>query len=381
MTKYEQGNEGQKFKSQIIKFDDSNYEINYFFLPFKRLDLNLGWKAEVNSLRAHYAEINNKHMFSISGEGKTVYFNKENFLKDRLKFEDLPNNINEILQESNSQLIGIRDLFFFNNQVFISMIIKNENGITINLYNGDLNYEKINFKIFFETKEYWQKYNVFSGGRLEKFKDDKILFSIGFAKNYEAPQDKDSFLGKIIAIDLNSKNYELISYGHRNPQGLFFHEDKNVIINTEHGPKGGDEINFNFLNLDEDKNFGWPRVSYGNPYPGDEAFFKPDAFIKTHKELGLIEPIKYYDPSIGISELIYLNKNSFCISDCLLVSSLRANSIYALDIDEDFKKLTSKGRIYLEGHRIRDIDYDKDLNLLIILAENVPALITIKKIV
>ena len=32
-------------------------KLNFFFLPFKRLDTNLGWNAEVNSLRAHYAEI------------------------------------------------------------------------------------------------------------------------------------------------------------------------------------------------------------------------------------------------------------------------------------------------------------------------------------
>ena len=100
---------------------------------------------------------------------------------------------------------------------------------------------------FFETKNFWKKYNVFSGGRLEKFKDDKILFSIGFAKDYKAPQDKQSFLGKIIAIDLNTNEYEIMSLGHRNPQGLYYHKDKNIIINTEHGPKGGDEINFNFL--------------------------------------------------------------------------------------------------------------------------------------
>ena len=106
------------------------------------------------------------------------------------------------------------------------MLTRNEKGITINLYKADLNFKKLNFQLFFETKEYWEAYNVFSGGRLEKFKDDKILFSIGFAKNYEAPQDKKSFLGKIIAIDLNSKNYNLISYGHRNPQGLYYQKDK-----------------------------------------------------------------------------------------------------------------------------------------------------------
>ncbi len=381
VRKYEQGNKGQKFNSQIIKLENTNYEINYFFLPFKRLDLNLGWKAEENSLRAHYAEINSEKMFSISGEGKTVYFDKKNFLTDRLEFKDLSNNINEILEKNKFQLIGIRDLFFHNNQVFISMMVRNEDGITINLYKAELNYKKLFFNLFFETKEYWKNYNVFSGGRIEKYKDNKILFSIGFAKNYEAPQDKNSFLGKIIAIDLNSKNYQLISYGHRNPQGLNFLEDKNIIINTEHGPKGGDEINFNFLNFDQDKNFGWPRVSYGKAYPGEVKLFEPDTFEKTHLELGFIEPIKYYDPSIGISEVIFLKENSFCNYSCLWVSSLRANSIYTLDIDKDFNKLTSTGRIYLEGHRIRDIDYDEELDLVILLAENVPALITIKKIV
>ena len=119
VSKYEQGNEGKKFDTQYFKLNDINYEANFFFLPFKRLDTKLGWNAEANSLRAHYAKIENGNVFSISGEGKTVYFNKNNLLKDSLKFKDLPNNINEILNENNFQLFGIRDLYFENNQVFI----------------------------------------------------------------------------------------------------------------------------------------------------------------------------------------------------------------------------------------------------------------------
>ena len=260
------------------------------------------------------------------------------------------------------------------------MVIKNKNGVTINLYKANFNYDKINFKPFFETKEYWKEYNVFTGGRLEKFTKDKILFSTGFSKIYEAPQNKNSLLGKIISIDLNSKDYELMSYGHRNPQGLYYHSDKNIIMNTEHGPKGGDEINFNFLSTKDDKNFGWPKASYGKAYPGEEKLFGPDTFKKSHKKLGFIEPHKYYDPSIGISELIFMKKNSFCENNCLWTSSLRANSLYILNIDEEFKELTSNGRIFLEGNRIRDIDYDKDLEMIILLSENTPAIITIKKI-
>ena len=380
VKKYEQGNKGEIFDSKIVQLNNDEYKVNFFFLPFKRLDTNLGWNAEENSLRAHYSEIYDGKLFSISGEGKTVYFDKKNLLKDKLEFKNLPNNINEILEENNFQLFGIRDLYFYKNQVFISMVIKNKNGVTINLYKANFNYDKINFKPFFETKEYWKEYNVFTGGRLEKFTKDKILFSTGFSKIYEAPQNKNSLLGKIISIDLNSKDYELMSYGHRNPQGLYYHSDKNIIMNTEHGPKGGDEINFNFLSTKDDKNFGWPKASYGKAYPGEEKLFGPDTFKKSHKKLGFIEPHKYYDPSIGISELIFMKKNSFCENNCLWTSSLRANSLYILNIDEEFKELTSNGRIFLEGNRIRDIDYDKDLEMIILLSENTPAIITIKKI-
>ena len=380
IQKYEQGNNGFKFDTNFIEFNNETYEINFFFLPFKKLDTNLGWNAESNSLRAHYSEVYNGKVFSISGDGKLVYFDKNNLLNDKLQFINLPNNINEILLDSESELVGIRDLYFENNYIFISMLSKNYNGISLKVYKAKLNFEKINFEVFFETNEYWKTYNVFSGGRLEKFRDNKILLSIGFAKNYEAPQDKESLLGKIVSIDLDTKKYNLISYGHRNPQGLNYHSGKDIVINTEHGPKGGDEINFNFLNLKEEKNFGWPRVSYGKAYPGEEKLFEPDTFDLSHEELGFIEPIKYYDPSIGISEILYLEKNSFCEKKCLLVSSLRANSIYHLNISDNFKQLSSNGRIFLQKNRIRDMDYDKDLDLIIILTENVPALVTIKKI-
>ena len=378
VRKYEQGNQGQNFLSKQIDLGDNKYTANFFFLPFKKLDTNLGWNAETNSLRAHYSKIYNDNFFSISGEGKLVYFNKKNLLTNNLRFKNLPNNISEILEQNTSELIGIRDLFFFKDQIFISMMIKNEDGITINLYRANLNFKKIKFKLFFETKEYWKNYNVFSGGRIEKFFDNKILFSIGFSKNYEAPQNKNSLLGKIISINLDNGEYDLISYGHRNPQGLFYYDKKNLVINTEHGPKGGDEINFNFLDYDEDKNFGWPNASYGKAYPGEENLFDINTFKKTHKELGFIEPFKFYDPSIGISEVIFLEKNSFCISKCLLVSSLRANSLYLINIDEEFKELLSEKRIYLKGNRIRDLDYDKELDLIVLLSENIPSIITIK---
>ena len=99
----------------------------------------------------------------------------------------------------------------------------------------------------------------------------------------------------------------MISFGHRNPQGLKFVKGENLIINSEHGPKGGDEINFNYLDkTSEEKNYGWDIASYGTPYNG------PDLFKKSHSKYGFVEPAIYFTPSIGISELLYFEKNSFC---------------------------------------------------------------------
>ena len=46
--------------------------------------------------------------------------------------------------------------------------------------------------------------------------------------------------------DIKDKS-EIYSMGHRNPQGLFITKKNNLLISTEHGPNGGDEINHIFL--------------------------------------------------------------------------------------------------------------------------------------
>ena len=76
-------------------------------------------------------------------------------------------------------------------------------------------------------------------------------------------------------------------------------ENLDLIINTEHGPKGGDEINFNFQNHKETPNYGWDVSSYGVEYDGTR-------YKDSHSKYGFIEPFRYYTPAIGISELIYL---------------------------------------------------------------------------
>ena len=371
VQKYEQNLNGELFNEEIVlsKVNKKEYLLKEFFLPFPRLDTRLGWAATTNSLRAHHFAIIEDDVVVISGEGKTIYFKKNNILNDKLNQIEISNNIQNILDQNNFKLIGIRDLFVEEKKIYISLIFKNFKGLSINAYRADLNFEKLNFELFLASNEYWDRYNVYSGGRFSTYKDNKVLFTIGYSAVNKAAQQLDSLLGKIISIDKLTSEHEIISMGHRNPQGLFYIKDLNIIINTEHGPKGGDEININFLENDKIPNFGWDVSSYGTNYDGT------DPYKKSHAEYGFVEPFKYYTPSIGISQMVYMPNNlKFENGKYLFVTSLRAGSIYIIKVNDKFDKILDEDRIYFLEQRIRDIEYDKENNVFFLLFESTPSI-------
>ena len=349
-----------------------NYNIKNFFLPFPSLDLNLGWNAKKNQLRAHYLEIIDNNILVISGEGETVYFKRNNINKSQLNLRRLTNNLEQTLNQKGAKLSAIRDLYYEDDYIYISILETKNQKSLLNIYRAKKNFDNLNFEIFFENNESIQEtFNLQTGGRITSFLPNEILFSVGFFNKYESAQDKNSIFGKIISINKDTKKYKLISIGHRNPQGLFFLKEKNLVINTEHGPKGGDEVNLNFLDKKELTNFGWPIASYGVPYPQqDKTFFQKKGYLKkSHSKNGFEEPLKNFSPSIGISEVTY-NENK------LYVSSLRAESIYILELTKD-DKLKDETRIKFDS-RIRDLKYDKENGIFLILFESFPAIGVLK---
>lgn len=59
------------------------------------------------------------------------------------------------------------------------------------------------------------------------------------------------------------------SYGHRNPQGLVI-DLTGQLWDTEHGPRGGDELN----HVEKAQNYGWPVICFGINY-NDTPFATP----------------------------------------------------------------------------------------------------------
>jgi len=98
------------------------------------------------------------------------------------------------------------------------------------------------------------------GGRMAFVDDDTLLLTLGdhdfsgLDANRMLAQDPRSSYGKTILIHLQDKSTDVLTSGHRNPQGLFL-DSQGVIWETEHGPQGGDELNI----LRKAFNYGWPR--------------------------------------------------------------------------------------------------------------------------
>ena len=150
-----------------------------------------------------------------------------------------------------------------------------------------------------------------------------------------------------------------MSKGHRNPQGLLV--DKSNIISTEHGPRGGDEIN----KIELGGNYGWPIASYGGSY-----FDKDLKYKKNHKDNGFIEPIFSFVPSIGISEIIKIPESfSETWKNNFLITSLNGRSFYRIKFSDELNKILFSEQIFI-GERIRDIKYDFNLELILIALES-----------
>jgi hypothetical protein len=163
-------------------------------------------------------------------------------------------------------------------------------------------------------------------------------------------QSKDSDYGKILQIDPISRAYQTVAQGLRNPQGMAL---TNIgLFETEHGPQGGDE--FNLINLSKIEDHGWPKATYGTDY--GKTYWPLDPNNLNHNIYNFQDPLHFWTPGIGISNLKYVEKNNLLNlwEGNFLISSLRAMSIYRMQMDQE-KRVIGIEKIKL-GFRIRDIE-------------------------
>lgn len=190
------------------------------------------------------------------------------------------------------------------------------------------------------------------GGRFSLTSDNTALISFSDAEPYGKrqdnglfrPEDQSLLEGKIISVNLSSGKDNIFSFGHRNPQGLFVNS-QGKIFSTEHGPKGGDELNL----LRKGANYGWPNVSHGVNYTSYRW-----KHGKAGRHEGYEPPIFAWVPSIAISNLIQVKKFHPSWADDYLIGSLKAQSLFRLRLDEK-QSVEFVEQIWV-GSRIRDLE-------------------------
>ena len=99
--------------------------------------------------------------------------------------DDITPNTYERVSSINNRYINVvqiddadhffRDLYFDDGNIYISLQSKSSKGFAIDIYKAKFDLKKLDFELFFKSNEYWDEYNVFSGGRIENYKDNKII--------------------------------------------------------------------------------------------------------------------------------------------------------------------------------------------------------------
>jgi len=337
----------------------------------KKYQLNSGFYAGINNRfpGSGYIDFYEDNIIVVSARGVLAF--KKNIEDTKENFQQIKNNINEFIgikQFQKSYKYSIKDILISNNIVFVSYIeeIKEDCWNTSVIY-GDMDYKDIEFKKLFspkgcahETNNIDGEFNAHqSGGKIISFDDNHILLTIGGYRNRYLAQDIKSVNGKIIKVNIDNGDYEIISMGHRNPQGLYFDKKNNFILETEHGPIGGDEINLieiNKINKDKIQNYGWAISSAGEHYGGkvkkNEKKYEKYPLYKSHSEHGFIEPLKSFVPSIGISEIVKVGKNRY------VVSSMSDKSLYFFELNKQ-KQIINLNRVEV-FERVRDLRFNNN---------------------
>ncbi|MAV82944.1 MAG: hypothetical protein CMI90_05745 [Pelagibacteraceae bacterium] len=302
-------------------------------------------------------------------------------------FEDkviLANRLGEIYEVSSSSIINetktikpnkyksnlilneeslILDLLVFNNTFYLSLAEKLPDCSYLKILSASIDSKKLSFKNIFDSNECFND-QIYRSGKMEILNfngEDGILMTtvdnIQDEPNNSVAQFENSIYGKTIFVNLTSLKNVVFSKGHRNAQGIYI--EGNTILSSEHGPKGGDEIN----KIQFNGNYGWPIVSLGKPYNKELK----DPFLKDHRSNNFIEPIFSFIPSIGISDIEKISDKFYeqnNLTNLFAIASLNARSIYLSQFDKNFTKMNFYEKILI-GERIRDLEFLDKENILI----------------
>jgi glucose/arabinose dehydrogenase len=192
-----------------------------------------------------------------------------------------------------------------------------------------------------------------AAGRMELIDAKSAYLTIGDLGYPEiGDKTKRGTLGTVMKI--SAKKVTQISTGHRNAQGiLLIGKD---LYTSEHGPRGGDELNLIQQGID----YGWPTVTYGERYsPGD--YVSP---TNPESHNGFRKPLTYWVPSVAPTELIQLPAAATWgqWSSSIVMGTLREQALIFIQMKN--KRVVGQMQTVNVDERIRDLEITKDGSII-----------------
>ncbi|MGD8339675.1 MAG: PQQ-dependent sugar dehydrogenase [Gammaproteobacteria bacterium] len=228
------------------------------------------------------------------------------------------------------------------------------------------------------------------GGRMVFGQDGKLYLTVGERQEQDRAQDTMDHGGSVLRLNedgsvpddnpfVGEPGFlpEIYSYGHRSPQGLAVHPETGEIWENEHGPLGGDEINV----LVPGGNFGWPLVSFGLDYTGEQI---TDTGLTALE--GLEPPLVYWVPSIAVSGLSFYAGEPFAVWQgnalvgALMRGRVRATGHFQRLTFENGRAITREPILLELRQRIRDVRPGPDGLIYVLTDENPGVLLRLEPV-
>jgi aldose sugar dehydrogenase len=211
------------------------------------------------------------------------------------------------------------------------------------------------------------------GSRIAWLPDGTLLLSIG-DRGADPPRAQDPLdhAGKLLRLNddgtvpadnpfvgRDDVHPEIYSLGHRNIQGLIVAPGSGEIWATEHGPRGGDELNL----IRPGENYGWPLVSKARDYGTEEQYGE------ARSREGYVDPVYEFLPTHAPSGLALVTQERFPQwRGNLLAGGLRAERIRRVVL-EDYVVVHEEELLLGRVGRIRDVREGPDGNIYVLSDE------------
>jgi glucose/arabinose dehydrogenase len=196
-------------------------------------------------------------------------------------------------------------------------------------------------------------------GRLAQSADGTLLVTSSIpaglgikSEDWPQPQQLDSLMGKVLRINADGSvpkdnpfvgranaRPEIFALGIRDDGGIAIQPKTGKLWVSEHGPRGGDEINV----IEKGKNYGFPVIGYGRDYTGKSINNDKTA------QAGMEQPVYFWTPDIAPAGIGFYTGKLFPAWDGdLFVAALASKYLVRLVLNGE--------RVIAEEHLLADLN-------------------------